>query len=69
METIVEEPSLNLWSPPLMSCRLNKLKEIYFSEPFVSLMSSLPFFLRTTQLCFDDAEIIALKVFEIFLFL
>ncbi len=41
METIAEEPLLNLWSPPQLSCRLNELKEIYFNEPVVSSISNV----------------------------
>jgi hypothetical protein len=40
METIVEEMSLNLFSPPRMTCKLTKLKEIYCRPQIVSPSSN-----------------------------
>ena len=43
METIFEEFSLNLFSAPRMTCRINKLKEIYFgNHQHTSVSSSSP---------------------------
>ena len=46
METIIEEMSLNLFSPPKMSCNLTKLKEIYFGHQSVSSSSYLVFLIE-----------------------